>query len=75
MPVGEEAERVDLWDGEAVERMRVRGAEGEDSVGPVLAGVLGDVGAVMEADVRRRFPVGCGRVQVVVRLPGNAGNH
>ena len=49
---GVETEGVDLGDGEAVERLRVRGAQREDCVGPVLAGVLVDVGTVVEGDVR-----------------------
>ena len=70
-----ETEGVDFGDGEAVERLRVRGAQCEDGVGPVFASVLGDVGTVVERDVRRGLPVGRGGVQVVVRLPGYTSNH
>ena len=71
----EKAERVDLGDGETVERVRIGSAQREDGVGPVFARALGDVGAVVEGHVRRRLSVGRGSVQIIVRLPSDAGHH
>ncbi len=53
----EEAERIELGDGKAVERLRIRRAQSEDGVHPVFTRVLCDVGAVVEGDVGQRLSV------------------
>ena len=64
----------ELRDGQALERLRAGRAERQHGIIPVLAGVLTDVGAVEQDDVRGRLSVRGARVQVVMRLPLDAGD-